>query len=70
MKYLLALIEVPNDVLVKDAKDFIRSELKAAGGFKHPDDPLHSGLQAIKFKSVRLDARSSKRWSHYSNVSD
>lgn len=70
MRYLQVIVEVPDDVTIAEAREYIQSELKAAGGCRRPDDPLFSGLQTVNIKSVRLDARATKRWERYSNVSD
>lgn len=70
MRYLQVIVEVPDDVSIAEAREYIRSELKAAGGSRGIDDPLFSGLQTISIKSVRSDAKSRSRWERLSNVSD
>lgn len=52
-RYLVAIFEVPEDASVAETKAYIRSELMAAGGHYHPDDPLHDGVQTLKIKSER-----------------
>lgn len=54
-RYLQVLIEIPGDVTIADAKEYVVNELKSAGGCKHPDDPLFHGLEVVSVKSVRKD---------------
>lgn len=37
-------------------KEYIASELLAAGGSRHPDDPLYNGLRVLSTWSVKKDA--------------
>lgn len=46
-RYLIAILEVPDGATVKETKEYVKSELKAAGGHRHPDDSLHAGVQTI-----------------------
>jgi hypothetical protein len=52
-RYLEVKVEVPADVPIQEAKDYIRSELKAAGGQRRPEDPLFQGLEVKTIRSVR-----------------
>lgn len=54
--YLQVIVEVPNNVLVNEAKHYISTELKAAGGQLHPDNTLFYGLEVISMK--RLEVKS------------
>lgn len=53
-RYLQVLVEVPADVMVEEAKAYIRSELKSGGGCRRIDDPLFSGLVVMSMTSVRV----------------
>jgi hypothetical protein len=53
-RYLQVLVEVPADVSVADAIEYIVTELTCAGGCRRLEDPLHGGLGVVKIRSVRL----------------
>lgn len=52
-RYLEVKFEIPPGVSVADAKQFIKDECITAGKHRHPEDPLHPGLKALTFRSVR-----------------
>jgi hypothetical protein len=53
VRYLQVLVEVPADVPIWAARTYIESELRAAGGCRHPEDPLFEGLQVKTIRSVK-----------------
>ena len=52
-RFLQVLVEVPPGVYVDEAKEYIRDELRAAGGQRRPEDPLFHGMEVLEVRSVR-----------------
>ena len=52
-RYLQVLVEVPADVPISEAREYIQSELKDAGGCRHLEDPLFKGLKVTKIRRGR-----------------
>lgn len=52
IRYLQVLVQVPEDVPLWRAREYIRDELAAAGGCKPVDDPLFHGLEVVSIKSA------------------
>ncbi len=53
-RYLQVLVEVPAEASVAETDQYIRDELRAAGGQFRTDDPLFYGVEVLKIRSVRL----------------
>ena len=51
-RFLQVVVEIPPGVYVEEAKDYIRDELRAAGGQRRPEDALFHGIEVISIKSV------------------
>lgn len=52
-RYLVVNVAIPDDVSITEARGYIRAELAAAGGCRHPDDPLFRGLEVLSISSAK-----------------
>jgi hypothetical protein len=56
-RFLQVIVEMPDHVSIREARAYIRGELKAAGGQFRPDDPLFRGVKVLSICSTSWTAR-------------
>jgi hypothetical protein len=53
MRYLRVVVEIPDDVPVAEAKDYVKKWLRWGGGERQSNDPLRRGLEVVSLRNIR-----------------